>query len=441
MESVTEVSGATAATNLIPSTAVELSGMTQEEFAAKVAALPKVEAPVVPKRTKVAILGFVSHWQKAPFQDPSFEIWGLNELYQFIPRWDRWFELHARDIYENDRNRISQHIDKLKIMTNPIYMHQTWPDIPGSVRYPIEAICQAFPNPCPEARPYLTNSITMMLLLAVLEGFKEIHLYGVDMSHDCLGPDMRVLTADLCWVRAGDLAIGQELLAFDEDVPVTPEGEPAQFHKYRKTTVESLSRISRPCYRLEMTDRSTLVTSKGHQWLTPSGVFNWTRTDGLAVGDRLFRLDPITQCDFAAGELQSVISVNAIGEQEVIGIQTGTATLIVEGFASHNSEYSAQRPSCEWAVGIAQGRGIKTYLPSESDLLKTLYLYGYEQEPAVAFDRKLAVREAEMAEQINKLDAEIARLTEVRGQYRGAHQDTAHWRKNWKSMHTTSTSS
>lgn len=249
-------------------------------------AKPVVASEPVPRRTKVAILGFVQHYQKAPFNDPSFEIWGLNELYQFIPRWDRWFELHSRAVYEGDRTRTNEHIAKIRAMQCPVYMHQHWEDIPTSVPYPIQGICQAFPNPCPEARPYLTNSITYMILLAIAEGFQEIHLYGVDMSH--------------------------------------------------------------------------------------------------------------------------------------------------------TSEYGSQRPSCEWAIGIAQGRGIKVYIPPESDLLKALFLYGFEQEAALAFDRKLAAREAEMNDHIGKLDAEIGRLSEMRAQYRGAHQDAQHIRTNWKSLHTTS---
>jgi len=79
-----------------------------------------------------------------------------------------------------------------------------------------------------------------------------------------------------------------------------------------------------------------------------------------------------------------------------------------------------------------RGRGIKVYLPAESDLLKSLFFYGYEQEAAQAFDRKLAARVAEMETNIGNLDKEIERLTEMRAQYRGAHQDTIHWRQNWK---------
>jgi hypothetical protein len=43
---------------------------------------------------KVALVGFADSWKLAPFDDPTVDVWGLNELYKYVPRWDRWFELH-----------------------------------------------------------------------------------------------------------------------------------------------------------------------------------------------------------------------------------------------------------------------------------------------------------------------------------------------------------
>ena len=42
------------------------------------------------------------------------------------------------------------------------------------------------------------------------------------------------------------------------------------------------------------------------------------------------------------------------------------------------SEYAEQRPSCEFWLGQAAGRGIYVYIPPASDLLKSPGLYGYE---------------------------------------------------------------
>lgn len=113
----------------------------------------------------------------APFDDPSFEIWGLNDLYEVIPRWDRWFELHDRVWLEKYHTRVKglNHVSQLKTMTCPVYMQQVHADIPGSVEYPLDKMINKYGG-------YFTNSVPYMLALAIEEGFEEIHIYGVDLS-------------------------------------------------------------------------------------------------------------------------------------------------------------------------------------------------------------------------------------------------------------------
>jgi hypothetical protein len=326
-----------------------------------------------------------------------------------------------------------------------------------------------------------------------------IHVYGVDMAQDCLAPEMRVLTADLLWVPVGDLKVGDELLAFDEEPPVRNGGpERAQFRKYRKTRVESLSRIMRPCHDITMGDGTRLIASVGHKWLTMSEHSRkWLRTDklqpwtvykehpssivklmnpwkpdmsrdagylaaafdgeghmsqgkldgrttthmsvgfsqkenemsrdvelalaghGFACGRQrpqdgcyrytikggrgeqlrflgemrpsrlLAKFDPDQVGTLNCKDNVVVADSDYIGEREVVGITTGTGTLIVEGFASHNSEYGQQRPSCEFFLGIAVGRGIKIHLPKTSDLLKVRWMYGYEDEIQSSWDARV----------------------------------------------------
>ena len=48
---------------------------------------------------KVAILGTAAGYGDAPWEDESYEIWGLNTLYNLLTPWQikrcsRWFELH-----------------------------------------------------------------------------------------------------------------------------------------------------------------------------------------------------------------------------------------------------------------------------------------------------------------------------------------------------------
>ncbi len=270
-----------------PEPAIILGSQTQGNHVERVAAAKAAEpdGPAVVPGKKVAILGFTDSHKLAPFGDPSWEIWGLNELYLMIPRWSRWFEIHSRSVYEADKKRTSDHIYALRAMTCPVYMHQHYDDIPGSIPYPLMAIAQMFPNPGVGGKPYLTNSISYMLALSIAEGFNEIALYGVDMAH--------------------------------------------------------------------------------------------------------------------------------------------------------STEYQQQRPSCEYFLGIAQGRGIKVTIPPECELLKTDFLYGFEQELIERWDARMKAREVDLNNKIAAADAQIAQAMEARAQYRGAFQDTQHLRQNWQGLFRT----
>ena len=133
----------------------------------------EVSGTVSPKR-KVAIVGFAPTTRhQAPFFDDEFEIWGLNELYMFIPRFDRWFEMHRRDEFENSI-RNNRHLEWLRQCEKPIYMQVHFDDIPRSVEYPKERMVKAFGN-------YFRSTFNYMLALAIDEQFTHIHLYGIDL--------------------------------------------------------------------------------------------------------------------------------------------------------------------------------------------------------------------------------------------------------------------
>lgn len=144
------------------------------------------------RRDKVAIVGFANHKDQAPFEDDSFEIWGLNELYDHIPiqsaleqKRVRWFEIHTREgthesnPFQHSRNTTNEHAAKLSALGPdvPVFMQRHWDDIPNSVQYPKDEMVHRYGD-------YVTNSVSWMIALAVYMGFKEIGIYGVDMAQD-----------------------------------------------------------------------------------------------------------------------------------------------------------------------------------------------------------------------------------------------------------------
>lgn len=142
-------------------------------------------SPPSKTRDKVIIMGYAdSSRMLAPFFDKSFEVWGLNELYLMIPHADRWFEIHTK-YWLKRSHRDKQHVQWLKDAKIPIYMPKRIEEVPMSVTYPLDNILGFFNKSWLnkyDRFKYLNNSISPMLALAIYEGFREIHIYGVDMA-------------------------------------------------------------------------------------------------------------------------------------------------------------------------------------------------------------------------------------------------------------------
>jgi hypothetical protein len=159
---------------------------------AHVTVLDPVNAIVCPadgrKRKKVCIVGYAENSRHlAWYDDPDCEIWGVNQVYRFIPRMDRNFQIH-RD-WANT-NKWAPGTDQRKWITEapiPTYMIDHDPAMPNSVTYPYDRVRQeldlydpADPDPR-NGLDYATSSIAFMFMLAIAEGFTEIGIYGIDL--------------------------------------------------------------------------------------------------------------------------------------------------------------------------------------------------------------------------------------------------------------------
>jgi hypothetical protein len=109
----------------------------------------------------------------------------------------------------------------------------------------------------------------------------------------CLGPDTKILSADLEWRRLADLSVGAELVGFEE---YAPEGRPRRFCP---AVVESLGTARLLSFNVT-TGWGTTVASENHRWLVrlghvvgrkrEHGSHVWLRTDELRPGDQIVSL-------------------------------------------------------------------------------------------------------------------------------------------------------
>jgi len=151
---------------------------------------------------RCAIVGTAGSWVKTPWDDPTLEVWSLNDAYcskdgrgKPMPRADRWFEIHpidkmwfrpvsktvihADEVPAGHYVRPEGHLDWLKAQaaTIPVYLQDEppagWPV--NAKRFPIERVEAEFGT-------YWASGPSYMVALALLEGYEEIHVYGIHLS-------------------------------------------------------------------------------------------------------------------------------------------------------------------------------------------------------------------------------------------------------------------
>jgi len=151
---------------------------------------------------RVAIIGTAPTWKACPWDDPSLHIVSLNDAYSLgVPRADAWCDLHPIDrmwfrpknktvLKESDVPRGAYirpegHIEWLreKAMSIPVWLRDDPPaDWPANAkRFPIERV-KAFLRARPDQEAFIASSPAMILAHYILEGAKEVHIYGIHLA-------------------------------------------------------------------------------------------------------------------------------------------------------------------------------------------------------------------------------------------------------------------
>lgn len=93
------------------------------------------------------------------------------------------------------------------------------------------------------------------------------------------------------------------------------------------------------------------------------------------------------------------------------------------------TEYANQRPSCEYFLGMAAGRGINVYVPPQSDLCKNISLYGAEDDLPIR--AKYEARERELMQRLQHTEQQHGQLTAQINQLHGALEDVRYFKTVW----------
>ena len=106
---------------------------------------------------------------------------------------------------------------------------------------------------------------------------------GYIMEFDfCVVPTTKILTHDFKYVPISSVSVGDELVGFDEDI--SKYGQT----KFRKTIVERVETLYRPCKVIEFDDGTAVTSSIDHQWVCrrrKTGYKNtWHKTEDIDIG-------------------------------------------------------------------------------------------------------------------------------------------------------------
>ena len=144
--------------------------------------MSEIAKPKKKKKKALCILGTATTMKEAPFEDDSFEMWGVSGLLGSpdCKRLDKVFELHPW--YEvRSMLPLLQTMEESKL---PIYMQEVQAEVPRSVQFPRDELREMFHLDVMGDHLYVTNTITWMILLGIYEGYTDFSLFGVHMAHE-----------------------------------------------------------------------------------------------------------------------------------------------------------------------------------------------------------------------------------------------------------------
>jgi hypothetical protein len=247
---------------------------------------------------RVAIVGTAGSWVQTPWTDPGLKILSLNDAYRLkgFQRADAWYDLHPLDHFVHptgDRPmfaheippghyvRPADHLAWLGGQSIPVWLHPDFAtQAPQAAAWPH---AHAFPKADIEAAfgRYFTSSPAWMLAHVILQGAKEIHVYGIHLATEheyieqrpnfeyllgrVLGPStVKVTEKDRC--RYYETKDG--LVVLPDSTPILASNFQYAFQPRPRASVEPLKW---ELHKYTVKANRALAQLKAAKWYTPTG--------------------------------------------------------------------------------------------------------------------------------------------------------------------------
>jgi hypothetical protein len=159
---------------------------------------------------KVAIVGAQEMTRdKAPFDDPSYEIWGFADWLcaPWMKRCGALIEIHLANVYTN-HPRTPQYWDALQKTEIPVFMYPVAdPRVPNSILYPLDSVLGLVAKGKNQGKSFkpFNSTVAYALGLAILYEYDVIDIYGVELAN----PSERFLKQSEMFAFWNGVALGR----------------------------------------------------------------------------------------------------------------------------------------------------------------------------------------------------------------------------------------
>ena len=132
---------------------------------------------ILSRKRKIAILGTSPSWERAPFDDPSWEIWACNQFALGLERCEYVFEIHRRWNLDDRKSPDKGYIERLKKVKPPTKVVSIIPiGGPANVVMDRDDLFKRYGS------WWFSSSFGYMIGMAIDEGVSEIGFWGIDME-------------------------------------------------------------------------------------------------------------------------------------------------------------------------------------------------------------------------------------------------------------------
>jgi hypothetical protein len=148
-----------------------------------------------------------------------------------------------------------------------------------------------------------------------------------------------------------------------------------------------------------------------------------------------FYMEPNERKPWSMDLSQARYLTNTISLEIALAIYEGFKEIQIWGVdMAVGTEYAQQRPSCEFWAGVARGMGINVYIPSEADLLKTRFIYGFEEPLQNEFSKKMKKLKKDMNAKFGNTQQQFLGAQKTMEQYIGAMHAIGEIEKIWSNL-------